>query len=346
MTHFIRSSALTNYVRVARELGLDPYQQLSKAGIRHPALLDPDVLIAAESMRSLLDSSARDSKVEDFGLRMAETRQLTDLGPLGFAIQGEPTLRKALESIARYLRLQSESALMDIDEVDDLVVIRISLLSDGLEPQRQSIELVVAGLYRLLRRFLGDNWKARSICFSHSPPVKATVHKHVFGMQVLFNQEFDGIVCRAFDLEMPMAAYDPLMASEVRRHLDALLAESKLSFPEIVRRLVHSLLPSGSCSVETVALHLRVDRRTVHRRLQREGESFSAIHQSVREELAVRLAKSPGRSLNEFAELLGFGSASAFARWFQSRFHCSVSQWRTRQCVVLLSTIKHAKSHD
>ena len=101
MAYFVRSSALTNYVRVAREVGLDPYFQLTKAGIRRPALLDPDVMIAADAVRSLLDSSARDSKVEDFGLRMAETRQLTDLGPLGFAIQGEPTLRKALESAVK-----------------------------------------------------------------------------------------------------------------------------------------------------------------------------------------------------------------------------------------------------
>ncbi len=331
MTYFVRSSALTNYVRVAREVGLDPYFQLTKAGIRRPALLDPDVMIAADAVRSLLDSSARDSKVEDFGLRMAETRQLTDLGPLGFAIQGEPTLRKALESIARYLRLQSETVVMDIEEIDELVVIRESLLSDGLDVQRQSIELVVAGVYRLLRRFLGDGWKARSICFSHPPPQGTTVHTRVFGMQVLFNQEFDGIVCRAADLEAPMVAYDPLMASEVRQHLDALLAESQLAFPEVVRRLVLALMSSGTCSVETVAQHLRVDRRTVHRRLQRDGESFSAIHQNVRAELAARLAKSTARPLSEFAVLLGFGSASAFARWFQSHFHCSVSQWRSRR---------------
>ena len=331
MAYFVRSSALTNYVRVAREVGLDPYFQLTKAGIRRPALLDPDVMIAADAVRSLLDSSARDSKVEDFGLRMAETRQLTDLGPLGFAIQGEPTLRKALESIARYLRLQSETVVMDIEEVDELVVIRETLLSDGLDVQRQSIELVVAGVYRLLRRFLGDGWKARSICFSHPPPQGTTVHTRVFGMQVLFNQEFDGIVCRAADLEAPMVAYDPLMASEVRQHLDALLAESQLAFPEVVRRLVLALMSSGTCSVETVAQHLRVDRRTVHRRLQRDGESFSAIHQNVRAELAARLAKSTARPLSEFAVLLGFGSASAFARWFQSHFHCSVSQWRSRR---------------
>ena len=145
MPYLVRSSALTNYIYVARQAGLDPYAQLNKAGIRRAALLDPGVMIAANAMRSLLDASANESRVEDFGLRMAETRHLTDLGPLGFAIQGEPTLRKALASIAHHLRLQSESVVMAIEEVDELVVIRESLLANGAEPQRQSIELVIGG---------------------------------------------------------------------------------------------------------------------------------------------------------------------------------------------------------
>ena len=331
MTYLIRATALTNYVQVAREAGLDPYKQLSKAGIRRAALLDPSATIAADALRRLLAASASDAGVEDFGLRMAETRQLTDLGPLGFAIQGEPTLRRALESMMRYLRLQSESVVMVIEEVDELVVIRESLLTDGEAPQRQSIELVVGGVYRLLRRFLGDSWRPRSICFSHPPPSGPTGHARVFGMPVLFNQEFDGIVCRAADLNAPLVAYDPLMAQEVKQHLDTLLAGANRAFHEVVRQLVLALLPSGACTVDSVAQHLGIDRRTVHRRLLKEGETYSAIHDAVRADLAERLAGSGDRPLAELAALLGFGSASSFARWFGGRFGCTVSAWRARQ---------------
>jgi AraC-like DNA-binding protein len=335
MTYLVRATALTNYIQVARETGLDPYKQLSKAGIRRAALLDPGAMIAADALRRLLAASASAAGVEDFGLRMAETRQLTDLGPLGLAIQGEPTLRRALESMMRYLRLQSETVVMAIDEVDELVVIRESLLSDGEAPQRQSIELVVGGVYRLLKRFLGDTWRPRSICFSHPPPSGPTGHVRVFGMPVLFNQEFDGIVCRAADLDAPLAAYDPLMIQEVRQHLDTLLAGANRAFPEVVRRLVLALLPSGACTVDSVAQHLGIDRRTVHRRLLKDGETYSAIHDAVRADLAGRLAGSGDRPLAELAAVLGFGSASSFARWFGSRFGCTVSAWRARHRATL-----------
>ena len=37
------------------------------------------------------------------------------------------------------------------------------------------------------------------------------------------------------------------------------------------------MLPLGRCSVEKVAQHLGVDRRTVHRHLARRGETFSSL---------------------------------------------------------------------
>ena len=53
-----------------------------------------------------------------------------------------------------------------------------------------------------------------------------------------------------------------------------------------VRSLVRDMLPLGGCSVEEVAQHLGVDRRTVHRHLAQSGETFSSLVDEVRAELA------------------------------------------------------------
>ncbi|MEX3969009.1 AraC family transcriptional regulator, partial [Paraburkholderia sp. EG286B] len=54
MSYLLRSAALTNYVEVARSVGLDPYQQLGDAGIERSVLLDPDIMIRAEAVARLL----------------------------------------------------------------------------------------------------------------------------------------------------------------------------------------------------------------------------------------------------------------------------------------------------
>jgi AraC-like DNA-binding protein len=91
------------------------------------------------------------------------------------------------------------------------------------------------------------------------------------------------------------------------------------------------MLPSGLCSADSVAKRLGVDRRTLHRHLAREGQTFSSIIDSVRAELTARYISSGDRDLASIADLLGFSARSAFSRWFRNQFGCSTSEWRAQQ---------------
>jgi AraC-like DNA-binding protein len=95
------------------------------------------------------------------------------------------------------------------------------------------------------------------------------------------------------------------------------------------------MLPSGLCSVENVANRLGLNRRTLHRQLAREGQTFSSIIDAVRSELATRYIGN--RDLTSISDLLGFSARSAFSRWFRSQFGCSVSEWRATQYSSLKS---------
>lgn len=331
MAYLVRSAALTDYVKVARSVGIDPYRHLRDAGIDRSALLAPDTMIPAEAAGRLLEASAEAAGIEDLGLRMAETRQLSNLGPLGFVMQEQPTLRKALDSVSHYLRLQNEALHMRIEEAEGIVIIREDLLAGYAGSMRQAMQLVLGVLHRTLSTLLGAVWRPRTICFTHAAPASLAMYARVFGAPVLFRQDFDGLVCQAADLEVAIPAYDPVMAQQVRRYLDAMLAQSNATMSDKVRKLVITLLPSGSCSVDRVAQHLGVGRRTVYSRLAQHGDSYLAIVDGVREDLVKRYIDSGDRSLSEVATLVGFSSLSAFSRWFGGRFGCSVSKWRSRR---------------
>uniref|UniRef100_UPI003F4940D5 AraC family transcriptional regulator n=1 Tax=Cupriavidus necator TaxID=106590 RepID=UPI003F4940D5 len=327
----LRSASLTGYVDVARSVGLDPQVLLRAAGVSFKALIDPDMRISVSAVIRLLEASAQAAGVEDFGLRMAETRQLANLGPVAFVMREESTLRRALDSMSRYLRLHNEAIAMRVEDVDSLVVIRQEALIGAPGSLRQSTELIVGVLYRVLVLFLGDKWKPRNVCFTHAAPANCATHLRVFGMPVLFNQEFDGLICKASDLLAPLPSYDAAMARQVRQYLDTMLAQSNASMKDKVRSLVVALLPSGACSIERVAEHLCIDPRTVQRRLAAHEESYSTILNAVRAELAMRYIENRERPLSEVAALLGFGSLSAFSRWFAGQFGASASRWRRGQ---------------
>lgn len=326
----IRSAALTDYAALARSVGLDPYEILALAGLNRACLTDPDARISADAVRSLMALSARVSGVEDFGLRMAENRNLSNLGPLGLVIKEEPTLGRALEALVRYLRLHNESISLQIETLDHTVVIRQELLSSQTIPLRQSVELSVGVLFRIFKALLGQSWRPQRVCFVHAAPRDLATHRRVFGTAVEFGADFDGIVCRASDLELPIRDTDPLLAQYARRYADSLVSNSGVTAADRVRELVTVLLPAGHCSIERVAQHLGVDRRTVHRRLLLEGKTFTSIVDDLRGDWAIRHVSLRDRALSDVAELLGFSALSAFSHWFRRRFGCTVSEWRSR----------------
>jgi AraC-like DNA-binding protein len=95
------------------------------------------------------------------------------------------------------------------------------------------------------------------------------------------------------------------MARYAQQYLDSITARPNVTLNEKVRELVEVLLPSGRCSIEEVAERLGVDRRTVHRRLARSGQTFSAIVETVRTEMVTRYIEDPDRSLAAVADMLG-----------------------------------------
>ncbi len=327
MTDLIRSACLTGYVEVARSVGLDPWRMLDAVGIDRRCLDDPDIRIPAGALRRLLEASAMAAKVEAFGLRLAADRELSNLGPIALVVREEPTVRRAIESLSRYVRLHNDSLRLHMEEVHEIAFISPVIMVRRPVPMRQAVELTVGVLYRILRLFLGATWKPR-VCFTHAAPKNLEMHRRVFNTRVEFGSDLNGIICDARDLDAPLPASDPVMARYARQYLESMLSRPHLTTRDKVRELVWMLLPSGQCSIERVAEHLAIDRRTVHRRLARRGESFSSIVDAVRTEMVTRYLENPDRSLHAIAEMLGFSAQSAFSRWFRDRFGMSASAWR------------------
>jgi AraC-like DNA-binding protein len=190
------------------------------------------------------------------------------------------------------------------------------------------VELALGFIHRSLQQLLGRSWRPQAVWFTHSAPARKDAHRRFFGTNVEFGQDSNAIVCLAGDIDAPVPASDPAMADHARRYLDTLGPRAHATMRDKARECVQALLPSGLCSADRVAKHLGVDRRTLHRHLARDGETFLTLLDSVRAELAVRYIGGGDRSLASVAELLGFSALSAFSRWFRARFGCSVSQWR------------------
>jgi AraC-like DNA-binding protein len=341
MPRLIRGAVLTDYIEVARSVGLDPYRMIAEFRLPPASLTDPDVKVPAAVVGRLLEESAHRSGKSDFGLRLADRRTVANLGALALLVREQPTIRKALDVLVGYMFLHSEALRLSLREREGEVVIGLSFDLDRLVPIRQGIELGIGFLHRSFQQLFRARWKPQAICFTHAAPPKRDAYRKFFGTDVRFNQDFNGIVCASRDVDAAVPAVDAPMARYVQQYLDTLAARRNDTMVANVRECISVMLPSGLCSAESVAARLGVDRRTVHRHLAREGKTFSSILDAVRAELVARYIGNRDRPLASVAELLGFSAMSAFSRWFRSQFGCSVSQWRRGPPAVALARMDH-----
>ena len=75
------------------------------------------------------------------------------------------------------------------------------------------------------------------------------------------------------------------MARHVQDYLDTIASRPHATMGAKVRECIYMMLASGLCSAAHVAKRLGTDRRTMHRHLAKEGETFSSLLDSVRGEL-------------------------------------------------------------
>ena len=320
MTALMRSASLTHYSDLAISVGLVPHDMLAAVGLPRSCLDNTELRIPAASVMRLMELSGEISGEEAFGLRLSVTRRLSSFGLVGMLARDEPTLRRALDTLTRYLYLHNESLTTQIHESGGVAVIE-QLFLPSVNAGRQSIEMAMGALYHTLCLALGKGWQPRSVSFVHPPPANVSWHRSILGSNILFSQDYNGIALRSSDMDAPLDFADPVMRQQMRQLLSEKedLSGHGFSFRDEVQQLIMALLPTGRCSADQIAMHLGVDRRTVHRRLVAHGTTFMQLLDEVRAEQAQRLQGYGDRKLSDIAPLLGFSSLSAFSRWRAGR---------------------------
>jgi AraC-like DNA-binding protein len=127
-------------------------------------------------------------------------------------------------------------------------------------------------------------------------------------------------VCLTADLDRPNTQADAAMASYAQSFIDAIAHQGHSSVVLDVRKSIYLLLPMGRASAAQIAQGLGMNVRTLQRRLDESGASFSELINAVRSELAQRYIANTDHSLGRIAEQLGYANLSSFTRWYITQF--------------------------
>jgi AraC-like DNA-binding protein len=87
----------------------------------------------------------------------------------------------------------------------------------------------------------------------------------------------------------------------------------------------------GRATIEQVAQAMGMNVRTLQRRLDECGRTYSDLINEVRRDLVLRYMENPRYSIGRVAELLGYSVLSSFTRWFSAQFGAAPLTWRANQ---------------
>lgn len=314
----IRAASLNGLGALARRLKVDEVKLMRQVGLNPKQLTDTETRISLKAACQLLDALAKESGRDDIGLQMADQRRVSNLGVLGLLMALQPDLRSALHMFVARRREACSGLAMSLEEREGIAVLAYDLHVPGAEPGRQAVEQCAGVLVQLFRLFLGKDWTPRRVCFRHPPPGDMSSHRRLLGWSVEFEHDFNALVLTSQELDTPAPLQDTQLADLAQKHLPRTVQTERIS--ETCRATLSTLLPQGQTSIDEVALRLGLQRRTLQRRLDTEGVTYSQVLQALREDLYNEYRTHRQYSLATVAAQLGFSSASAFSRWHRATF--------------------------
>lgn len=328
MAELVRVAALSGFFPVMQALGADPAPLLKEVGLSRRMLGNPELMIPAQPAIRLLERAAVVTHCATFGLHMAESREMANLGAISLLIAHQPTLRSALLALMQYRNRINSALVLQLEDFSDSVLVREHISLGRAEPVQQSSDLALGVLARLCKNVVGDGWQAASVCFTHAAPPAAEmpIYRRLFGCKPEFNSEFSGIVINLRDLDRPNQRADPALAEHARKLIESVMSAERHSIAQQVEQSILLLMPAGLANIQTCSDMLGLTVRTLQRNLDTEGTSFSALLNQAREQLATKYLSNRQNRITDVAQLLGYGSIGAFTRWHNEAFGMTPSQ--------------------
>jgi AraC-like DNA-binding protein len=224
-----------------------------------------------------------------------------------------------LESLHKFHRLLSDQPSFRISECADKVTVHCSNLNGAsLRMQRFASEMLVSGLFRLIRSYCAQA-RVDVVSFEYAMPGYHGEYTRAFEVAPRFEQpftciEFDRALMNTASLHKDEDVHDALRAIAERR---ILRLTEHTPFTSRVRDLLVEQAQAHQPDMSRVARALGLSKRSLRRRLVAEGCSYKSIAKEALAIAAKQLLRNGRLTIKETAYEMGFADTSTFHRAFK-----------------------------
>jgi AraC-like DNA-binding protein len=310
---------MSGLLEAIQQAGGDAGAILRSCGVERSVFDNADAAVDTALYARLLAEAARQTGDECFGLHFGEHYNPKNIGPLIYVVLNSPVVRTGIENVERYLAVHNPGARWFLSFERERAYLCYELKGVASEELRQYNELVMVVALNTLRLMVGSRWQPVEVHFVHPEPASNSEHQRVFAAPVLFGCPAAALVMDRELLGRQVPAADPRLYGILKRYLERVLEEmpSEDALLASARRSIGELMRDGDPTLVRVAKNLAMSPRTLERRLNERGVSFTALAADTRRRFAINYLQDPDNTLTEIAFLLGYSELSAFHRAFK-----------------------------
>ncbi|WP_457091545.1 AraC family transcriptional regulator [Microvirga sp. P5_D2] len=327
-TEVIRVGVTKEIVPLLREFGADPDEVIRESGLDPALFADENNHLPYSTLGRLLVCCVARTRCPHFGLLVGQRATTDSLGLVGRLMRHAETMGDALRALVSYLGTQSRGAMPSLTVEDNAAEFSYLIYEPSLQGADQIADGVIACMVNTIRALCGSGWTPTEVLLPRAAPADRELYRRHFRAPVRFDQEAACIVFPVRDLELRITGADPLLRAILEEHLAPLTSAPSWELADDIRRMLRTRLASTPCSADRFAESLAMHRRTLSRRLSREGAGFRALTNEVRFAAACQLLSDTRIPLGQIAAALGYPEASAFTRAFRRWSGQTPTAWR------------------
>ncbi len=317
----VRLSQVLPFTRWLESEGVPTAAMLRASGLPAEPAEAPDRLVAGRSVWAWTERAARVEGIEDLGVCVGRSAPVQEIGALGRAVEAAATLRGALDTFVRQVNRHSSHAIFGWGQQAEHAWLWRRATPGSEIASGQAEQYVLMLMRQIVRLAAGPRW---------------TPDRVVAGMPGLPPSLREELPSARVDCGAPRTAIRLPSTMLSRRLRDPgpsaghHLLEPPLGFVASLRQAVESALPVLAPGVGWGAEIAGTSPRTLQRRLQSHGLSWSQLVDGVRKDTALRLLGDPGMRIHDVAHAVGYADPANFSHAFRRWTGATPSDYRRR----------------
>ncbi|WP_390615357.1 AraC family transcriptional regulator [Maricurvus nonylphenolicus] len=315
---------------IVSEENVSAREVLRGSDISEHQLSEADALISYAQMLKVYQNAINISSKPGIGLRLGARYQPQHHGVLGHALLCAESIGDSLRLVSQYAKIRGIMFDMIINDASDIVSLTIpDRLPLGPEVHQVAVEEILA---MLAPRGSSNPLSLRPIDISidYPAPAHRKQYEALFDCPIYFSADTLTIRLSKQYLSTPSNMPNAEMVQICEERCKAILMRLGAGGNTVERVRSHLVRAGRDFGIEAIAKSIGMAPRTLRRKLSDEGTTYRDVVADFRKSLALDYLESTDFTMDEIADLLGYGDTSNFSRAFRAWTSESPAHYRRR----------------